>query len=278
MAPCSCFWSFRPKKSVQLAWPRGRFLMLQKRWRSVKDNKAEEMRLSEYLCCPEEIYFLGSICTKAFLKHGESECPSEIYVGLSGRVYMYIDMLYSDAMMVVANDLAGFLKNGLRGCAFVNVGTTGLPTDFNCVSMTTCENLDAFCGWRNGHLGEVMKLGDGAAFMVVPESIMNWNERRQCSVETGSFRMEPFGEAYLQDHDEDRRLLLFADEYLRVYGKTEEWTILIASGMFEFVTRGFFRYRYDGIFYGNKKIRRLSRPPSCPNGVRHMRASVSSST
>ncbi|AEV80884.1 tegument protein UL23 [Saimiriine betaherpesvirus 4] len=274
MAWCGC-WRLKPRKSVRLAWPRGRFLMLNKRWRSVKDNKTEEMRLAEYLCCPEELCFLGSVCTKAFLKHGESECPSEIYVGLSGRVYMYIDMLYSDALLVVAKDLAAFLKNGLKGCAFINVGSANMPSDFNCVSMTACANLDAFCAWRKSHLGQTMKLGDGTVFSVVSDSVMNWHERRRCTVDTGSFRMEPFGESSIEE--EGRPIILFTDEYLRVYAKTLDGTILIASSMFEFVLRGLFRYRYDGIFYGNEKIRRLSRPPLCPNGLRHMcRSSVSS--
>ncbi|AAP50567.1 tegument protein UL23 [macacine betaherpesvirus 3] len=251
---------------IHLPWPKDRVLVVLRRWRSVRNAEKEEERLSQYLCCPEKLHFVGSICTKAFLKHREGTPPSELYVGQSGNVYLYVDVVYSDALTWIADDIDDFLVHGLRRCSFMVVPNANVLRKKETRRLVICENLNDLCEWRNAHASSLMRLGDGNMLCVsLPTSFSRLDLYYWRRI-VGTTKVEPVGRIAIAD----RLISIFADSYLRMYATTENGVCVVADTVMEFAMRGLVRYRWSTVFYGDKKMRKLSGNLVCPYGKTHI--------
>ncbi|AEV80571.1 tegument protein UL23 [Cercopithecine betaherpesvirus 5] len=265
---CSRTSEWKPGQHIPLSWPKDRVLVVDRRWRSIREGTNEEERLSRYLCCPEKLHFVGSICSKAFLKHKGGAPPSELYVGESGNVYLYVDAVYSDALTWIADDMEDFMDRGLRRCNFTVVPSSNIMRRKEIRSLVTCENLADLCDWRSAHASLFVKLGDDNILVVSLASLFTKLEMYYWRRTVGTSRVEPLGRVVVGE----RSITVFADDYLRFYAVREDGSIcVVADTVMEFAARGLFRYRWSNVFYGNKKLRKLSGNMVCPAGKTHLR-------
>ncbi|AAM00673.1 tegument protein UL23 [Panine betaherpesvirus 2] len=249
---------------VALAWPRDRCLVVQQRWRSVRDEGLEAERLAGYLCCSERLRFVGSICTYRFLrKKGGSSRPAELYLADSGAVYLYTDHIYSDSLTWVAECFTEFLHMGLRRCGFITVPDE-VPKNAKLKTLAACKHILDFATWRNMYSGQTIVLGDHSVVRVSVSQLYAWSELYGWQLMVGCSRVEPLGCLVVPGHIVN----IFVDEYMRVFGTSHEGACIVADNLLEFATHGMLRYHYNGMFYGTKGMRRMNKP-TCPRGRLH---------
>ncbi|QQL09839.1 Ba40 [Baboon cytomegalovirus] len=258
-------------QQIPLSWPKDRVLVVGRRWRCIREGQNEEERVASYLCCPEKLQFVGSVCTKTFLKHkGGSNLPSELYVGATGNVYLYVDWVYADALTWIADDIEDFMKHGLRRCTFMTVPNSNVLRKKELRSLVTCENLNDLCKWRNENVCCLFKLGDQNMMIVSTAGIYSTLETYYWKRTVGTSRVEVFCRVVIGK----KCVTVFADQYLRFYGTSGDVINVVADTVMEFVAYGMFRFRWSNVFYGDKKLRKLTDNLVCPFGKTHIRSKI----
>ncbi|AKI29795.1 tegument protein UL23 [Mandrillus leucophaeus cytomegalovirus] len=259
---------WKPGQHIPLPWPKDRVLVVGRRWRSIREGQSEEERVAKYLCCPDKLRFVGSVCTKAFLKHkGGGSLPSELYVGATGNVYLYVDWVYSNALTWIADDMDDFMAHGLRRCTFMTVPNSNVLRKKEMRHLVSCENLNDLCTWINRNACSLITLGDQNMMIVSTPAIYSSLEKYYWRRMVGTGRVEGFGRVVVGE----KCITVFVDQYLRFYGVAENVINVVADTVMEFVAHGMFRFRWSNVFYGDKKLRRLGNNLVCPAGKIHIR-------
>lgn len=255
---------WKPGQRVALVWPKDRCLVIRRRWRLVRDEGRDAQRLASYLCCPEPLRFVGSICTYNFLKHkGDHNVPSELYLGASGAMYLWTDHIYSDSLTFVAESITEFLNIGLRRCNFITVPEE-LPHTASLRALAGCMHIHAFAQWRATYRGRLMVMGDYSVIRVSTIRLYDWSEINDWRVMVGSNHVEPLG-WLVSPYDV---INLFVDDCMRVFAANNQHVCIVADSLMEFVIRGMTRCHENGIYYGTRSMRKLNKP-TCPYGVDH---------
>lgn len=270
-------------RRIRLAWPKNKVLIVGKRCRTLRcSSRNEDHRVAGYLCCPEPFRFLGSICPDD-LEDGEEVCCArrggwfpEVYLGFTGRLYVYVSHCASDSVSVLARSVDEFVKRGLRCCEFMNMAAVCMPEDVRAVKLGSCRDSTDVMAWRQQFLGHVVALGDGSMIRVCDAYFAGYCDRtiEAWTEASGASCLEIFA-VVAQAPDTvgvppGGRIVLMFDESLTVYAAGRgSGLVIVADGMVELTCRGLSRYTRNVLFHCDGHRRVLSRDPECPNGFSH---------
>lgn len=108
---CRCFVRRRRGCHLRLAWPSGYTLCIQTE-ADLRLPVSEIQHLAQdYLCCEEQLVALGGVWRSDAVE--DKDLVGVLLAGESSRIYMY-GFEIDDAMYLLADDGAGFIKRGLR--------------------------------------------------------------------------------------------------------------------------------------------------------------------
>nr|WRQ19864.1 MAG: tegument protein UL23 [Herpesviridae sp.] len=265
-------------RRVRLVRPKNCILCLGRRWRRVDKGSAEEERLSQYLCCYEQLRFVGTLHPAKAVRDDE-KCPllrfgvyPEIYVGRENHIFVYIKTSRSDAIFTAARDVDELVREGVRSNGMLNVNVCGLFDEESSVArLANCRDFCEVMFWRDQTLGRKIVLGDGSAMCPCDmyfagcglESLSRWaSEAEVKEIEVFGLVCQPIVTP---------PVILLLDRENRVYGAAgvSGSLVLIADTVVEFVNCGITRFERNGLFFGSIIEKQLSREPECPNQRDH---------
>ncbi|AAK57062.1 T23 [Tupaiid betaherpesvirus 1] len=282
-------------RRVRLPWPKNQVLRVGRRWRQVRTDttKSEEQTLATYLCCTEELKLVGSVCLRHAALEDEDARPvdrttryPELYVGVSGRMYVYVCTPRTEFLLVVASDPKTFTRRGFRGCVEILVPIS-LPADALGIQLAACQTYADCTLWRNEALGQDLVLGDRSKITVCelyitehdPDALAAWACLACTDIVTviATVRyLEAEESVRAQFGPLFRRLVVLLDWQLRVYAaRYPTELILLADNPAMFVARGLTAYHHNRLFFSPESHhRQLSRVPCCPSGLGHGEALI----
>uniref|UniRef100_A0AAU7E1W3 Tegument protein UL23 n=1 Tax=Lemniscomys rat herpesvirus TaxID=3141920 RepID=A0AAU7E1W3_9VIRU len=267
-------------RRVKLMRPKNCVLCVGRRWREVEDGEAEEDRLSRYLCCPEDLRFVGTLTPKKDPVDGEMcrltrfGAYPEIYLGRRGHVFAYVRTSRSDAVMMVARDVDELIREGVRSHGLLNENRSGgtLRGTF-AIALAACRTAYDVAVWREEAVGRRVTLGDGSSMFPCDSFFAGCGLelRSRWAVEAEAEEMEVFG--LICEPVATPPLVISVDQDGRVYAATvfSGSPVLLADTLDEFVNCGIVRYGRNVLFFGSGIERKLSRETECPDGRDHRR-------
>lgn len=281
-------------RRIRLVWPKGMYVLIGCRFRTStarmsgnpipgtpRSSITEEERISAYLCCKEPLRYVGLICESqtddAELRASDRVFYPEVYLASSGRVYVYLPGPNLDCLRLLTDNVEDLISRGLRDCTQLVPCVQATISDVAAVALGGCRNLSYGATWRDHYLGRVVTLADGTTVRVCEAyyagadvwEIVDW------SLFAGVSRLEVLATVMdlprYMNAWHGARLIMLMDDSARVYIAKERQAeiVLVADTALEFVCFGLARYVRGGVFYADPARKRVSRPPSCPNGVRH---------
>lgn len=269
-------------RNVRLVKPRGMSVCLGKYFRVIVGRTCEEAsRVSSYLCCAEDLKFVGT------LLRGSSSCLSmhiggervrllELYVGSSGRAYLYaMHPGHSTSVCVAAASVRDLVRRGIR--VGLRCYPKGPPSDERALSLSRVRSFTDAVAWRTTHLGATVTVGDGSIVRVCDMFYTKYgiDALEYWAKEAGVTKMEilavvVFAPRAVGITECDSRVVILVDEDVKVYAAGGSGKLVRVAGDLEhLVSCGLCRYGKNILFYGESDSRRLSVKPPCPNGVDH---------
>lgn len=270
-------------RRIRLAWPTDRVILVGKRFRRIKGKaRDEDCRVAGYLCCPEQFRFIGCICSEDFCDTKDVQEKDvygwfpEVYLGLSGRLYVYVCHCASDSVSLLARSVDDFVKRGLRCSEFMNMAAVCLPEDVNALKLGACKTVLDVMVWRADHLGIRVTLSDGSAVRVCDQHFAGYS-RSMIDAWTEMIGAGPLEILAVVERapegmfiPEDDRVVLLIDCCMSVYAAgSSDGIVLVAEGLIELTCRGLSRYAKNVLFHCDGRRKKLSRVPDCPNGHCH---------
>lgn len=254
-----------------------------KRWRPLDPEVArspggEERRLSRFLCCPEKLKFVGTVCpvwitaVGAFSGREKLRLP-EIYVGESSRLFVYSRTELGEGLALMAENIDELVALGTQALRdLAKPDPWEMPRDPDATIMGTCSGFVDLLRWRNACIGRTVTLVDGVRFRVCdmfyacrdPEALDAWSSQACVT------QMEVFGvvERGPEGQRAVDRPVLLTDSCGKIYVATKPPDICIVAGSpREFAFLGLLQQRQCSTFYGDERVRRFSNSPACPNAL-----------
>nr|WEG69025.1 tegument protein UL23 [Mastomys natalensis cytomegalovirus 2]WEG69163.1 tegument protein UL23 [Mastomys natalensis cytomegalovirus 2]WEG69302.1 tegument protein UL23 [Mastomys natalensis cytomegalovirus 2]WEG69440.1 tegument protein UL23 [Mastomys natalensis cytomegalovirus 2]WEG69578.1 tegument protein UL23 [Mastomys natalensis cytomegalovirus 2] len=193
----------------------------------------------------------------------------EVYVGSTGKVYVYLRVSRSEAIACVASTVSDFIKDGINNL-YLPVRRPIPCRGTAARELTECRNCDDAVVWRERYLARYVVLGDKTEISpcdnlfvgVEPDLLDRWAAEADVdTVDVIALVSHPLAIP---------PLVVLTDDIGRVYVvQGASSLVIVADDFYEFVERGVSRYNCNHLFIGDPLEASLAKGTRCPNGFYH---------
>ncbi|ACE95204.1 M23 protein [Murid betaherpesvirus 1] len=198
--------------------------------------------------------------------------PPEVYVGSSGKIYIYLLLTRSEAFAHVADSMREIVKDGIKNI-YLPVRRPIICRGAASRELTECRTNNDILSWRERNLANRVFLGDKSELSACDEFFVGYDvvalDGWAAEADVGA--MDVLG--IIIEPLMLPPLTILTDDLCRVYVVQGVSSLcLIAEDYFEFVERGISRYHKNRYFIIDPLEAMLTKKTECPNNFLHSRA------
>lgn len=195
--------------------------------------------------------------------------PPELYVGSSGKIFIYLRLSRTDAISCVAENVDMFVKRGIVN-VYLPVQRPIACHSLAARELVECRSCNDAVSWRERHLARHVILGDKTEISVCDNIFLGYDmatlEKWAAEADVNAVDVI----AFVSNPLSTPPFVVLTDNIGRVYLVQGASSLsIVADDLFEFIERGVKRYDKNFLFMGDPLEASLTRTGVCHNGFQH---------